>query len=539
MRQREKSMISISYNRLKYATVLFTAVPIVIFFIGWLNMVSAIVFTALLAAAVIFSFCRRTDEDGGHTAVSVSLGVLVSIGLISVLWCFLGGQGGFVHQTDDHYIRNMIITDLTLKDWPVTYHDGENMLSYYIAYWMIPCSLGKAALLLSGNVSLALHVSNSLLLLQSSIGVFLTLLLVVLTTQTKGKYYPILAVLIFIFFSGLDTVGLALSTPELREGSFVTRHLEWWGVYFQFSSNTTCLYWVYNQTIPVWPLVLCLINEKRLQDFALLAVLAFPYGPFPFLGLVVFCLIKAGIVLTEAGQQKKLADELKHMLSPQNFLIVFAVAPVFILYFIANGVVADTSGGEDVRTGFRIHDVLLRKEGSQHLRQYCWKYIQFVVLELGLFTELLLIHNKKKTLIIGTTIMLAFCPLFRIGYAEDFAMRVSIPGLVYLCIMMIRLVIEEMPEKGEIHSLDEFARKKTLLLIACFVLTFGSATPFAEISREIKLTFEAIGAAPELSVNHSKFNYDRPKSLETEDQDGNFFASNYRESDFYRFFCKH
>ena len=147
-------------------------------------------------------------------------------------------------------------------------------------------------------------------------------------------------------------------------------HMEWWADLFQFSSNTTCLFWVYNQTVPVWPIVLCLINEKHMKDFAFLALLAFPHGPFPFVGIFIFCIMKAILLIFKAQKEKTLAKEIQLMLSPQNFISSFSILPVFALYFTSNGVVSGASGeamGGEVNTRFRllsVFDTIKKQEDS-------------------------------------------------------------------------------------------------------------------------------------------------------------------------------
>lgn len=531
-------MLTISYHKLKYAAALFAVIPLLIFFFGWLHLPAAIILSVLLGTAFFCSVRQRKPDDGAYMSLHISWGTLAAIIFLAAVWCFLAGQGGFVHQTSDHRIRNMIITDLTLRPWPVTYHDGDNMLSYYIAYWMAPCGIGRGVFLLTGNEVLSLHFSNVCLLLQSTIGVALTLLLTVMITQTKGKAYPILAVLIFIFFSGLDTIGVALGDQYTRDIAMTTDHLEWWGLYFQFSSNSTLLYWVYNQTVTIWPLMLCLMNEKRLKDFAFLAVLAFPYGPFPFVGMVIFCLMRAVGVLSAAAKSGTLRKELQVMLSPQNFLTVLSIAPVFILYFTANGMVSNHTGNTEVTTSFRLHDAVTTTAGTSEFWYFWGKYLLFILLEFGIYTAILLVKTKKRGLLLANAVALAVIPLFQLGTSGDFGMRVSIPGLLYICIMMIRLIISEMPEKGEVHSLDDFARKRTALMLSCFALIIGSATPFCEITREILFTYEAAHPDPTRSELWSKFDYDAPESLDGQNQEGNFFAQDYQSSAFYTYFCK-
>lgn len=543
-------MLSISYQTLKRYALLFTACPLLFFFFGWLNVPAAFLTSALLIAMVYFAIRSQTDEDGEQNTLTISRGVFITVVLVAFLWCFLGGQGGFVHQTGDHAIRNEIMVDLTLREWPVTYYGGENLLCYYIAYWMVPCTIGKIFWFITGNAVLAMHVCNIVLLLWSTFGVVLTLLLVLMLTHTNGKYYPILAIVMFIFFSGMDTIGVAIGDEATKAVTLQQDHLEWWGLYFQYSSNTTLLYWVYNQTIPVWPLMLCMINERHLKDFAMLGALAFPYGPFPFVGMVIFGLMRAGICFVTAGKQGTAREELRLMLSPQNFLSIAAIIPVFALYFTANSMVMGEGGtavlsaaGDSAAgsgTGFRLMDPLTSGD-SVLIGKVIRKYLLFILLEFGIWVIILLCKKVNTPLTIGVAVYLLLTPLFQLGSKGDFGMRSSIPGIFYLCIMMIRLVVSEMPEKGEIRSLDDFARKRTALLVSALVLAIGAATPVCEITREILQTVEM--AVPDPKIEElgmfQTFDYDNMGTLDNEPQDGNFFARNYQESLYYKILSKH
>ncbi|MGN1416345.1 MAG: hypothetical protein ACI4XF_05855 [Oscillospiraceae bacterium] len=535
-------MVNVDYKKLKLSVIIYTVLPIIFFYVGWLNTAAAIIFTLLILAAAAFSMRRAGSADGEREGISVSKRNLVILAAIAFAWCFFGGQGGFVSQTSDHLIRNKIISDMILKDWPVTYCDGQNMLCYYIAYWTIPTSLGKAVFLISGSEFAGLLTGNITLLLQSFAGVFLTFLLVCVLTCKNSSPRPILAAVMFILFSGLDIIGLILTGQSAGAD-----HYEWWASHFQFSSNTTCLYWVYNQTIPIWPLMLCLINEKKMKDFAFLGLLAFPYGPFPFVGIVLFCLIKAAILLVDGAKEKNMRSEIMSALSLQNIISVFAVAPVFILYFTSNIILnsGNSQGSavqDEIYTGFRLHNVLtgIVAEGDIFgFLSFLGTHFLFILLEVGIYSILTVIayKNRERTMIIAVTVLLMMIPFFQIGYSYDFAMRVSIPGLVYICIMMIRLIHDNLPD-GRIGDLIGLFRKNRFLAAACLVMFFGSLTPIREIQRELFNTIEYAVRSDDGPEYFSGFDYDRIITLEDENQNGNFFAVNYKGSPFYKYLCK-
>ena len=50
---------------------------------------------------------------------------------------------------------------------------------------------------------------------------------------------------------------------------------------------TTCLFGVFNQTVVPWLMTLCVLNEKSVENYALLGLLALPFDYLPFVGLAV------------------------------------------------------------------------------------------------------------------------------------------------------------------------------------------------------------------------------------------------------------
>lgn len=525
--------MKISYNRIRSAVAVYAAVPVFIFFFGWLSALAAAVFSVLLAAACFFFWKNSRKRDGEKTYAVVSKKTLIIIGAAALAWCFLAGHGGFIHQSDDNAIRNAIFRDMIKKPWPVVYSDGS-MLSYYIAHWMAPALLGKIFYAVSGSVSLGYAAGNVFLLIWSSIGVFLALLLVVILTFSKKRPHILLTVFMFIFFSGLDSVGTAV-TGHMNSDC----HLEWWMTYVQFSSFTTCLFWVYNQTIAIWLITLCIINERSIKNFAFLGLLALPFGPLPFIGIVIMCVIKAAAIIVRAIRKGRLAATVKNIFSFQNILSCLSVFPVYYLYYFSNAIALNKAYYEDEKkdVGFRISDIWTEKitDGSAaDIVSLALLFIFFLILEAGIYTALILISNKikgKKTPpeFIGSMIMLIFIVMFQLGEHGDLAMRVSMPPLVYLAVELIKAFTDNAPLKGEINSLDEFVRKKPWFFVSSFIIILSLMTPAYEFYREIRNT--VINA-------HTIADLDETESMDDIKVKNNFIARNYTESDFYKYICK-
>mgnify|MGYP000190543062 CR=1 FL=1 len=105
-------------------------------------------------------------------------------------------------------------------------------------------------------------------------------------------------------------------------------HLEWWTNDFQFSSLTTCLFWVFNQTVGAWLATVCFLQEKDCRNYLLLGTACLMCGPFPFVGLVIF-MVARGIVLL-AQRQKGV---LQSAFSPANMLVLVVVLSITASYF--------------------------------------------------------------------------------------------------------------------------------------------------------------------------------------------------------------
>lgn len=548
--------MEISYKKLKFFAVLYAALPIAVFFIGWLNALSAFLFTAMLAAGVYFFYKNLSDEDGEYKSITVSKKALIAVAVIAFIWCILAGQGSFVHQSDDHVMRNAINYDLITKPWPVTYNNGNTMLSYYIAYWMVPSLMGKIVYAVSGSAFAGYLAGNIFLLLWSALGCAITFLLVATVTNTGNRQRIFIAILIFIFFSGLDVVGSLIN--KSTTAIYSTQHLEWWAGHFQYSSNSTCLFWVYNQTIVPWILTLCIINEKRIHNLAVFGILAFPYGPFPFVGIVILCILKTIAIAVPDIKKKKFIKLVKDVFSLQNILFMVSIATIFILYYKSNLIVAQStssagaaasaaSGGASHgiissfltkiihRSGgsFGINTVLpqyFASHNTPEIKRFFSSYVKFIILEFGVYLFFIFKRKKPDLVFTGMVVSLVIIPFFQMGYSADFAMRVSIPALVYVCIMFTRVVLAEIPDWGEYADFYEFARKKKFLIAALIVFMLGTFTSTMEFRREIVKTF----ATPYSKIADFK----TERSLEKHGLPQNFTASNYKQSDFYKYVCK-
>lgn len=520
--------MKIGYKRLKSAGLIYAGCSAVFFYMGWLNLVFGILFTLLLAGAVFLGIKSSSDDDGYSDSLSVTKKQFIIIALIALIWCILAGQGGFYHQSSDHYIRNAIFRDMIVKPWPVEYsvRGTDYMLSYYIAHWTVPAAAGKALFALSGSKDAAFMCGNIALLIWSFAGVLITLLLFAAMINKGKKSRPVICAVFFILFSGLDVVGTMFTT------GFQSMHLEWWASFFQYSSNTTCLFWVYNQSIAAWILTLCIINEKKTKDLALLGLLILPFGPFPFVGALILCLLKGFAMLSERMAKKDVPAFARETFSVQNIMSVVATVPVYMLYYSLNSIVSSDSAGSKP-SGFRFHSDLtdaINAGQTGEVISFVVLFLTFILLEFGIWSLIIMKRHKKDPVFIGVNAALCIIPLFQLGYSYDLCMRVSIPLMMYICVSAGKFMAEELPGKGEYPNLDSLVKSKPLFTVAAFVFMLGAAVPATEFARETVHTFTD---GPELANARDFF-----ESLEDTGLGENFTATGYKDSWFYNVMCR-
>lgn len=454
--------IRISRRALRCAALFTLLLPAAVFLASWLRPVFALPMTAaLLAAAVLYvrASGQQARDVFGHEedAFECPLTVFALVLLCALLWTFFSGIGGLFYQTEDHYGRNAIFSDMLKNTWPVYFEGTPYALTYYIAYWLLPALAAKGAAALLGADALW-PAANAMLFLQTLWYLVITLLLFLSLVRAKGLIRNAALLLLFVFFSGMD----ALSIPFFP--TWWNDQLEWWAQGYQFSSNTTSLFWVYNQALPAWlAMMLLLDHPEDVGSYALIGLCAFPFSPMPFIGLTVYFIglaaVKGFALVRAHGAAKGLSSLLSSCMTARNLLACVSIAPAFIPYFMANA----ASGGAPFR-----FDIYIGVYGAGKALLYL---AAFLLVEFGAAAMVMLRQYHKHPVFLLTVLSLILAPMFRIGYGQDFSMRASIPGLITLCLFCARFLLTETSGR----------RISALLLTA--LLLIGSVTPLMEFVR--------------------------------------------------------
>ena len=377
--------------------------------------------------------------------------------LVAIAWISCSGLGGYVFQTYDHGARNAAFRDLINYAWPVLYSDNSAFSSYYFGFWLPPALLSKIFAPLFSKETVFL-LGQHFLMLYSIIGVILFFLLIIYNQRAVTRKAIILCLLLPVFFSGMDIVGMYAVHGRVTDAN----HLEWWAQRWQYSSLTTCLFWVYNQTIIPWLATLIFWQERKIQDFAFLFALCCFSGPFPAVGLAIFMLVWVLYKIILSARAKSMIITLaRQIFSFSNILVSLFFGLMLFTFFSQNSSIG--------RYPFEFR--------SMPFSSWLW----FVILEFGAFALVisnnfsLAISNKSYRNIIFITMFgaLSLLMLPQIGSGHDFPMRASIPAIIIMMMFCLDYLLTQ-------------SWKNFSVIVLCLLLLLGAATPFVEIRRNIR-----------------------------------------------------
>jgi len=438
-------------------TIFYLALPFIIFCFGWLRLLIAIPITVLILWAVwkLLTQSSITNYQLPNYQFPNPQSTFYLL-LLTGLWVFLSGIGGYAFQNWDHHWRNAVLHDLINYNWPVVYSSPERgpitMLVYYVGYWLPAALAGQL---------FGWKFANFILFLWTWLGVLLT----ILHLNLKLKTPLFKSALLLIFFSGMDALGTLLFSSVYPTLWPPTQHLEIWAGNLQYSSFTTQLFWVFNQAVPAWLcIVLILELESKLSDNVrkqasglqgMLAqktfiwALCFFFAPLASVGLLIYLSIDWLEQIREIIKNGFKGIRLE--------LILASVVIIFISYLFFS---SNTAAQE---RGFQAHAL----NGV----------IVFFLLEGGFLWLLLAPRLWRDPRWAITGILLFIMPFIQLGGGHDFVMRASVAPLFYLMLWSGETIFQ----KGRMN----FCRFAIIV-----ILIIGALTPLYEINRSIYRTFQ-------------------------------------------------
>lgn len=438
------------------AVILYLALPVGIFLIGWLEPWAAVPLCACLIYALtpVAMTGRVRRRGAGLAPWQVALAIAVG-----GAWTLCSGIGHWVFANADWHIRDAVLHDLVSGAWPVGYGpDGgaPTLLRAPIGYYLPAALLGKMAGLAAANAALAIWTAAGVALF----------LLQVLSQMPRRVGAALASVAVIVSFSGLDAAGTLLRVPGTVAHWDFTRHLEWWASRYQYSSMTTQLFWVPNHALGAWLGIglLCRLRGEAAADslLALMVVAVMLWSPLAALGLVPFVLCR--------GFDTALRERSSRPFHPRVWAPALAVGLVIAAYL--------TLDAGQIPRGWTLGQQGL---GAGALAADLGRQAEFFILEAGLVGFAILAIRPSASLVLALCV-LAVLPVARFGAANDFVMRVSIPSLTVLAIGAC-LALTGAPSPGDAASLPVPANLKIRKAALAGLLLVGAVTPAQEFAR--------------------------------------------------------
>ncbi len=263
-------------------------IPFLIFCLGFLRTIISIPISIILCY-IFYKLIERPEEG----ILKFKKNELIFGIFAIVCWVWLSGIGGFAFQNWDFHWRNAVFRDLININWPVNFANQVQSQSgsppvyslvYYTGYWLPSALIGKLAGWKAAQIALFMW---------TVLGIFISITLL----KTYLKTSIIFMLLFFVFFSGMDALGAQIIRTFFIPSHYPSlwppiQHLEGWTGAFQYSSITTQLFWVFNQTVPVWICVALHMASPDPRRSLLLFSLCFFFAPLPALGFIPFIFLE-------------------------------------------------------------------------------------------------------------------------------------------------------------------------------------------------------------------------------------------------------
>lgn len=435
-------------KRLPAITIFYLLFPILIFVIGWLKIYLAIPLVLIAAWAyylVAKSYLSdKIKDDQSFFQIKYIYHYIIALALL-LIWVYYSGNGGFAFQNSDWYKHNAILHHLIYNHWPIRFLEIQGInnvaLVYYTAFYLPAAMIGKIWGWAAANIALFIWVY---------IGVVLTWLWL---CRLSNKLSFWLVVLLMVF-GGLDLLGNFIYNGQLLLG---TASSEWWASLWQYSSNTTQLFWVPQQAIAAWLLISLFtydyLERKSNSNVIFYFALSLLWSPLVSIGLLPYAVAIA------------FSDKLKKLLNFQNLVFGLVYLTILGLYFLSN---LQQSKGAPSTSGWLWQ--------NQYMINTLPLLIFFYIIEFGIYLPFCwdTVVNSLKREKIWWYIMigfLIFAPFYKFGLFNDFAMRATIPSLFILVILIARTLFNP--------NYKQYAIKALLVL----VLIFASSGFYFEMAR--------------------------------------------------------
>ena len=443
-----KKVVTIPFKVFWTASLGFVALPIIIFFIGYLKLYVGVPLALLFILAFVLSV-RDASKDQekkllsrNDTDIKIPVGYLIGLAVTAVVLSLVSGVGEFIFTLNDHPYRRAIMNDLVNYKWPVIYDystqtnpevireigktSGTYAFMYYFTYWLPAALIGKVGGAFAANLAL---------MIWNAIGIFLTFIGVSKIIGRASFTVPF----VYICFAGLDVL------PNIVH-IFVKwdcwNGMEVWAPVLAYMSNFAELTSVFHQCVPCWLIVTLIMMSYNTRSLGLCGGMLFAYSPWGIIGLFPLAVVRAFSKPMRAGGT---GNSVKNVFSIINIISCASLLLVYTPFYLGN-------------------------HSSTSIKGFFWEfindpglsvivYILFIVIEILPTALILWKTEKKEALFIASLIELMIIPLYKITEANDFCMRSSMAARFILCILLARY-LKDLYDADMIIVSKKLKRKK-------------------------------------------------------------------------------
>jgi len=402
-----RSAIDLWMTRLTY---FYIGLPFVLFALLWLNWIAAAAFAGTVTVSLVLA-CRLI-EPMQFVRLSRKM-VFWSVIVVAVI-VFFSGIGSYTYQNEDFPYRNALFNDLVKLEWPVMYkvrgfeghflNGKQTIMTYYLGYYLPAALFGKFFGLAAGRFFLY----------------FWTVLGCLIVLYQTGKYlnrFSWSVLLMFFAWGTLFFIGALIKYPLDKFGT--EGYYLWAGMRLYANSNLGSVYWIFNQSLTAWPVMLLILNGASARNMFFIYSFALFLSPFCFVGFFPFILY---FMFRDYGKFRDAGEFIRSYISFQN---IFGAAAVVVLTYL-----------------------YLQSNQAGHKFQYIpfsgvKVFVAFMLLSWGIVALILLPKYRNEPLYWISVLVLIPLPFFQQGNGMDFPGRVSMPAFFILMLLAIRLVIEE------------------------------------------------------------------------------------------------
>ena len=427
--------------------IIYLMIPVVIWLIGWFHW-----WFGILAAVLIVLALRPALS--GPVRLSPPRPLTLAVLLVACAWVMSTAAGGvFDFSNPDWPKHRSILLNLGYYPWPTflpdplsAYLPGEfsppYLLRYYLGWYMVP---GLFAQLLG------LGALNYAVPIWTWLGVALIMLLFI---RQRGGWGVVVAILVFVFFGGLDSLQAILfrTVGESTEPIQST-------VQVQYLTNIRSLSWTPQHFIPAGLYTLLLLQLHRHFRFLGVSPILLAAAPFWSSLVAIGLLPFIATILWKHG--------LRPFLRWSSLPLATALAGLIAFYL--------TSGPLDLERGW----IWARNDWTILARWIPTFYLtEFLLLALLLCAVRPSLLNRPFFLVGLASLVLV--PLYHYGYHNDLASQASTPALLVLCYYSADTICEHAP--AVFRGAAAWWKRLVLACIAV-TLSIGSLATISELER--------------------------------------------------------